>query len=112
METFSAAGKFLVGSLWVWGLLSLGSPEGPYAATGLSVMRALILVHFVEMIGFIPQIRRLGQPLFPNVPMVFVFGVFQLWSLRAETEAKAKAEAILTGESADQPQRDREDGEA
>jgi uncharacterized protein YhhL (DUF1145 family) len=92
MDTFSAAGKLVVGSLWVWGLLALGSPEVPYAPVALSILKALTMVHIVESLLFIPAIRGLGKPLFPNVPLVFVFGVFHLWSMRAEADLAAPVE--------------------
>lgn len=93
METFSAAGKLVVGSLWVWGLLSTTAPDAPYAQVALSIFRALTLVHIVETILFIPAIRSMKKPLLPNMLLVFVFGVFHLWTLRAEVDAENAAES-------------------
>jgi len=76
----------VVGALWVFGFLCMGNPEISYSHIGVMLIPVLGMSHIIEMVAFVPELKKMGKPLVPNLFLVFIFGLFHMLSLRAEME--------------------------
>ncbi len=82
-----AAGKIIVGVIWLWSVLCLLAPSLPLASVGGFVFWILVVVHAIECAVFLPRLRRAGGSLGHHLVQTFLFGIAHLSTLRAEAEA-------------------------
>lgn len=77
---------------WGLGIASFFVPEGaslaPLARTGRLVLLGLAVVHAIECVAFLPAMRKLGEPLLPELGKTFVFGVLHYASVRQRLDAR------------------------
>jgi uncharacterized protein YhhL (DUF1145 family) len=74
--------KWLVLFAWFFGASSFFVSTGtPAAHVGRVVFLALVLVHAIECVAFLPRLRAAGGSLGGHLLQTFLFGIFHLRSL-------------------------------
>jgi len=79
-------GKLLVAVVWIFSARAFLLPEGdPFAATGRTIFFAMLAVHGIECLAFLPRLRAAGGSFAGHVAQTLLFGFLHLGPLRKTT---------------------------
>ncbi len=82
-------GKLILAVVWIASARAFFLPEtAPWASTGRLLFGALLAVHAIETVVFLPRLRAAGGSLANHVVQTLLFGLLHVGPLRNEAPGR------------------------